>query len=871
MSFHSIHDDTSIDAKSRKRKRDRDDSIELDTRPFTIRPDASDPLGRPRTFIPLFVLSRAQLPLAYLDTRNTGSRLFSANIHALEACHDFEDEASVLVAEEQKEGGLYAIERAQRRTYALCKLGAWVKREELEARSRVFLRGPEPQIKRQAVQPLENGQPWWSHAAVAVQVGGHEESAGCSSVPKLAMLEPEQPQQNLQTDCVEQDQADGPTQMDNAERPTEPHGVERALPVNLSAHDLLQELAKNYLEALYLSRTSLAYFTKGPLSRARAAFSSTTESAAQQSDLIAFLRDSLLTSTIMDTKYKDGLQNIIKDLPVPDTETPNKATNQRKKRRWKAKRDKAGLFADENDYVQRWWREQDGEGTALSSAETMYAALRRRVPHLRSRETYLQVIVALEVLALEASQPPASKVKALPAADSQDVESQTIDSQAVDSQAAQTGKKRKPKKTQDLPALLDTLVDKLCIWQSLEANSPAKKSGEDAQREGDDELKSFCIEVIVPFYMSRIPQHAATVNKKLGGPSAPTPVKRKTTSSRKPGEPAVRQAPEKKTRTPLARVSTDTLNQESRQPPALHRSSTDTDLLLPRIKREGTETPSLDSIPAAKAPRKRTSLMHSLSFANKREVDLSAMSQVNEARLRKKAEVEEKLREAISTLKKPNRSLANREVADRADERFAVATAAKGRKAAKPVMGADVQATPKHVKATPHSHVQHVPVSRETFMRSSGGTSIVPSSSARLKAPPPAALNQAPLQSTPAVPQTGHRPRHLPASVAETPSLGHAAQSLFLYPGVDAPQPLAAFESPVAARKAPAFQQTPTRPFRPLALVAEATPVRPLIAASPNPVRSGGAGLGREAAGEEKRAKSIYDAMGWDDEYEELA
>lgn len=141
--------------------------------------------------------------------------------------------------------------------------------------------------------------------------------------------------------------------------------------------------------------------------------------------------------------------------------------------------------------------------------------------------------------------------------------------------------------------------------------------------------------------------------------------------------------------------------------------------------------------------------MHQISFS-KREVDLSAMSQASEVKMRKKAEVEEKLREAISTLKKPNRALAVKEIADSTDESFAKAVSKGSRGAMQQVRAAKeredgqqrnllhVTATPKHgraVKATPYKHAQpSTSVRRET--NSSGGTSLsyVPSSSARLLA-----------------------------------------------------------------------------------------------------------------------------------------
>ncbi|KAK5130609.1 hypothetical protein LTR04_004959, partial [Oleoguttula sp. CCFEE 6159] len=45
------------------------------------------------------------------------------------------------------------------------------------------------------------------------------------------------------------------------------------------------------------------------------------------------------------------------------------------------------------------------------------------------------------------------------------------------------------------------------------------------------------------------------------------------------------------------------------------------------------------------------------------------MSTANDARMKKKAEVEEKLREAITTLKRPNRTLAVKELADMTEQR----------------------------------------------------------------------------------------------------------------------------------------------------------------------------------------------------------
>ncbi|KAK0299648.1 hypothetical protein LTS00_002093 [Friedmanniomyces endolithicus] len=642
-----------------------------------------------------------------------------------------------------------------------------------------------------------------------------------------------------------------------------------------SAVDVLQELAKQYQDALYLSRTSLAYFTKGPLSRARAAFSTSTDSRLQSVELVSFIREAILTATTLDKKYKDSVGGIVKEISPIGLETPEQTRKSKKKRKWKAKRDRSGLFSDEKGYVEQWWRSQDGGGVGITaSAETLDAALKRRMPRMRSRETYLQVILTLEALALETgllSHPNMQGLETSLATDSQSMETQPVDSLAL-----KESKKQNSKKPQDLPALLDVLLERLCIWHSLDFQSPAKEVG-DGNGNTSDELNSFCVEVVIPFYMSRCPQHAAAVNKKLGGPSAPTPVKRKAASARRPGEPATRHAPEQRPRKPLSRVATDTLAQtQMKHPPTLHRSVTDSDLLQQQLKSETSEAPSpLSSIPTVATtirqppqPRKRTSLMHSMSF-NRREVDFSAMLQANEARTRKKADVDQKLQDAITTLRRPNRTLAVKEVAESADLSFAKATA-KGRTAATKAKIAvtsavHVASTPggeRKVKATPATG-RRAAVSSANHERS-GGTSYVPSSSGRPLAPPPARGTDEPPASTFAIPQTGHRPRYCaPAQaigVEDTPSRGFAKympQGLAHHPGT-------AGVSPLAIRHALQIQQTPMKPLRSLSLVPPVAEA--LVETSPNAVNTI-ACLPTSKVMDE----SMYDALGWEeDEYEPL-
>lgn len=853
---------------TKKRGRDEVDERQVDSRSFTIKvdllepcwrcsrltilqPDATDPFAASRTFTPICLLSRAQLPLSYLDPSSSGSRLFTAHVDTLESAHDHDDDATVLVATETKAKELYAVERVKRRVYVLCRLGKWVKEGDIVARSKRTLKD-ESQCKRQCIQPMENGKPWWTAASADVP----QQPPGTDTAMVSLKMKPHPQERTEALLPVCDDQWPAPNTQTSAVEGFTPETTAQTAP------EIMQELSKQYLEALYLSRTSLAYFTKGPLSRTRAAFSGMSDLASTR-ELVDFLRESILTSSTMDKKYRDSIPSTVKELVPDGLVSPDHPKKSKRKRKWKAKRDKYGFFTDEKDVVERWWLEHDDPQASLGSAETMDTALKRRLPKLRSRETFLQLILLLETLALEASLPPANG----PTADSRPqsaIDTQAGDTQQEETQADASEKKSKPKKKQDLAAVLEILLDKLCIWHSLDSHSPVKRDGRDMDGRGEqsDELKSFCIEVVVPFYSSRIPQYASAVNKKLGGPSAPTPVKRKTAAGRKPGEPAIRQAPEKKPRKPLARVGTDILERHSRGMPSLNRSATDTDALSSYIKRETSEV-SMESIPAAHLQRKpRQSLVHTLD-SSRRQVDLNAMSQANDAKLQRKQEMQDKMQSAINMLRKPNRAAALAEVRDQTDVSFAkVTAAAKGRSnaaASKARTGQrpQITATPslaRAVKATPHKRAAGA---REAQHFHSSGTTEVPSSSAHL-----AQVYDNVASSSFAIPQTGHRPRHAAAGasgVEETPSRGFAR---FMPPGLA--RPPGTLDSPTVSRKIAA---TPSKPVRSLSLAVEATPIRDnaLVDASPNVRR-------REAGGvkDGQASTSIYDSLGWEEEYEDL-
>lgn len=822
----------------------------IDRRPFTIQRDQADVFSQPRIFSPICLLSRAQLPLAYLDTLQDGSRLFAAVIPLLESCHDYDDETNVLIVEEERVGRLFAVERVQSRRYALCQLGLSVKEQDVMARATLDVRLEEPSRKRYALPASGGDRPWWMSASVQLESEGGGRARVVGNHPKLCMLNAagSVPASVATHSSIIQGDLNTPIHDE-----TEPIDATSSILDPMAA---LEELAKQYMETVYLTRTPLAYFAKGPLARARAAFS------AQPVELVSFLRSSILPASVIGKKFGDVIADHVKELPAVEPEASATKPKPRKKRKWKSKRDKSGLFTDEKSYIEQWWHKDDDMASVSNSAESIDTTLKRRIPTLRSRETFLQIILILELLALEATVPAVDLAPTCQAQESQ--------SQAVESQPTLEDKKPRKKKEVDISATLDALLDRLCIWHSLQNNSPVKTGANGsggASDEATDDLKTFASEVIMPFFGSRIPDQASAASKKLGGPTLPTPGSKTSTTRRKPGEPAVRRVPEKLPRKPLGRVSTETLNRPEKRPPVLHRSATDSDALAPLIKREHSEAPlNLDSIASARSmvppvktvPQTRVDLLLKMS-ANRREVDLSAMAKANEQKLRTSAKVKEQVRAAIINVKKPTRESALEELARTTDEKFAQAIG-KGKTGAPARRGTTrVEATPRVVKATPAPR-------RRTQQRSEKSTSMVPSSSARLFARP---MEQVPSSSI-AIPQTGHRVRHT-SNVEDTPSRGFAH---FMPKGL-ARQPGTLLESPTASRTAP-ISETPSRPLSMPAIMS--TPARStgfagrleasqsIDAAIPSSL---GRKVSKEVAGHD--SKMLYADLGWEsDDYEQL-
>jgi DNA replication regulator SLD3 len=214
-------------------------------------------------------------------------------------------------------------------------------------------------------------------------------------------------------------------------------------------------------------------------------------------DLIEFLKCLVMTTVVIDKKYRETIPEIVAKMKtqLQDSET---GTPKRKKRKAKKPRlGKDGLYPGEIDHIRRWWASyqpalRGDDEKILTATETKY-----HISCLRRRETQLQMILILEMLALEP----------LVLAKGAECQLPRLESQAPSREASQEPATRKRNK-HNLPVLLDVHADRLCIWQYTtldevkalaESQVPTEgHEGEKADRANSDPLRDFCVDIIIP-------------------------------------------------------------------------------------------------------------------------------------------------------------------------------------------------------------------------------------------------------------------------------------------------------------------------------------------------------------------------------------
>ena len=206
----------------------------------------------------------------------------------------------------------------------------------------------------------------------------------------------------------------------------------------------------------------------------------------------------------MDKKYKETIPNAIKDLPlaaVAEDEVEAVLISLRKKARksktWKI--GKSGLAPGEEINIARWWLRAEVSDAETGASDARDQSMNRVIEEQRTRETQLQIVLMLEVLALEQAQSPHLKDQ--------------TNATNIPKTTTTTTTQRKSKKPQDLRTLVELSADRLCIWQSTRADEQrdCKKHGSSALgKQGDgaalglpaDNLRDFCTSVVLPLYVS---------------------------------------------------------------------------------------------------------------------------------------------------------------------------------------------------------------------------------------------------------------------------------------------------------------------------------------------------------------------------------
>ena len=238
------------------------------------------------------------------------------------------------------------------------------------------------------------------------------------------------------------------------------------------------------------------------MSRARAAFHLDYDSTLDMNEYIAFLESLIMTTKVIDKKYSDGVPSSVSLMGIQDhsADDANQGEEKTKKRRnnRKLKPGKNGLYPLEDILIRRYWASIEDEAESGAPGSSREERTKTRIAQLRVRETQLQMILILEVLAL---QPLASAAEDLGA----DLPA------ALPTGADTDGREKaaKSKKQDHFTTLIDVHIDRLCIWQDITAEATNSALG-DLQSGGanggalhpvkhtDNILRDFCVEVIGP-------------------------------------------------------------------------------------------------------------------------------------------------------------------------------------------------------------------------------------------------------------------------------------------------------------------------------------------------------------------------------------
>ncbi|KAI1094894.1 DNA replication regulator SLD3-domain-containing protein [Rostrohypoxylon terebratum] len=864
---------------------------------------------KPRSLQPLMLLPREHLKLSYLDLSVPHgtfeySSSFESNVKILDLEGRFGSRPVILIARLESDKSVYALERQKGGLYTLCHVGSWVDLQDLEKVATVSL----PQLIKKETTTSKDSQPPALPPLTTPHLH-HETKKRRLAIEALESIV-KKPVRPRSASSAPPPQPTGPptpglngteSQAESARilRDELPTGVLETQNENQTVKaseidDMLNEptagaifdnIRNQYFETLYNSMGSLGYFTKGPLSRARAAFHLDCDSNLEMSDLIGFLRSLVMTTAQIDKKYRETIPDIVAKMKsmFQDSDAEQANAKSKKRKNKKIKLGKDGLYPMEDDRIRKWWDVRKPKAKSdddMTTNDTESHETKLQIAWLRSRETQLQMIIILEILALE---------PVIASRNEEDSQLPGLPAVAPTAETPKDGPSKKGKGRNNLPLLVDLHADRLCIWQSTSLDGVKFLAGQDSQEQNTqkalDPLKDFCVDIIVPFFSTRLPEQSDSISRKLGGPviiqpppkpkvKKPEPVSK---SKPKPGSSTKRPGMSRSSKSSgslekvLSRESEKHRRSMSRGPSgaiALMRSAT-----TPMLKREASEPLSLkniprpDSVTREKAPRPLT------AAPPKRKS--------GEEKAKKEALVQAELQDAISTLRRPNREVVGKDMAEAA-ERRATTSLSQLKKARKPTQysrpqDSIVKATPvgkryRDVFGTSAAHRQ-TPHGLGAHEPSSTPFSLIPSSGAKKRNHESAFA----LENSPSI------IRSEPFAQIEATPVKHSSlrQSFLSVPKRDDEDILAS--SPIMSRKSSSLSfhdsgigldelvETPVKPRAvpiPSDGVVAGTPMKRRILES---TVANSSSDSKKPAAEPARKLSIYERLGWDDDLDELS
>lgn len=483
--------------------------------PLDLQPHPSSIHVKPCILHPLMLLPREHLPLAALDLSMphgdlSASRFYESRIKILEL--EGRLGSNLLLARSETKRIVYAIERQDDGLYTLCKLGSWADMGVLARCATVIchqrLRSDEP-VSQTAASSLplttpqlhkENKKRRLAIEEIQSLVKKRARSQSVATVPPGNQSQPVRPEANppVEQSAAIEKPSDSKTPTPQESTPsTAQHASPEGSASQPTAETIFGNIRNSYVEALYHSMGSLAYFAKGPLSRARAAFHLDCESNLDMNDLLDFLKSLAMTTVVIDKKYRETIPAIIANMKIMIEDSDNGDNKTKKRKTKKMKLGKDGLYPHEAEHICRWWRANKppvSEHKSVTQDEVKY-----HVSSLRRRETQLQMIIIMEILALEPLTRPRDTIE--------DSQLPGIESQAAPCQTAADVPVKKRSK-HNFPVLLDVHADRLCIWQSTTpdemkalAETQVHSQGHAAdrsERSNSDPLKDFCVDIILP-------------------------------------------------------------------------------------------------------------------------------------------------------------------------------------------------------------------------------------------------------------------------------------------------------------------------------------------------------------------------------------